>query len=181
MMMHARLLVLSCLLGIAGPALPAEPIDYARDLKPVLAKNCFSCHGPTKQQAGLRLDSFVGIKKGGNSGPALVPGQSASSRMAIAIGGGDKQIVKMPQKGTLTADEIALVRRWIDEGARGPEKEEIVAGGPATSHWSFQPVRRPPEPKVKNAAWARHPIDRFVLGELEKRGIAPSPEADARR
>jgi mono/diheme cytochrome c family protein len=162
---------------LALPARAAEPVDYTRELKPVLAKHCVSCHGPTKQSATLRLDSYEGIRKGGNSGPVFVPGQSKTSRLALAVSGGNKDVAKMPPKGAITADEIALIRRWIDEGAIGPAKEEVVAGGPRSTHWSFQPVRRPAVPEVKQRAWVRNPIDAFVLAELERRGIKPAPEA----
>ncbi|MCE9531995.1 MAG: DUF1549 and DUF1553 domain-containing protein, partial [Planctomycetes bacterium] len=78
----------------------------------------------------------------------------------------------------LAPEDIALLHRWSDEGAKGPTKEEIVAGGPKSAHWSFQPIRRPPDPTVKKTSWARNSIDRFILSELERKGIAPSKEAD---
>jgi len=160
-----------------GLASAVEPVDYARDIKPLFAKNCVSCHGPTKQSSSLRLDAFSLILKGGDSGPILTAGKSAASKVIIAVTGGKSDVVKMPPKGTLSADEIALLKRWIDEGAKGPEKEEVVAAA-KSSHWSFQPIRRWPEPAVTDTKWAKNAIDRFILAELEKKKIRPSPEAD---
>lgn len=164
------------LLGIGGP-LCAAPIDYTRDIKPLLAKNCVGCHGPTKQSASLRLDSYAWIRKGGHSGTAIVAGKSADSRLIQAVAGLKKEVVRMPLNGKLADGEIALLRRWVDEGAAGPTTEEVVAAA-KSSHWSFQPVKTGKLPRVKNEAWVRNPIDRFILAELEKKGIEPSPEAD---
>jgi mono/diheme cytochrome c family protein len=160
---------------LAGAA-QAAPVDYLGDIKPVLMKNCAGCHGSAKAQSGLRLDTFAGLIQGGNSGKVVIPGRSAESKMVKAITGSDPKVVRMPQKGHISADEVALLRRWIDEGAAGPKREEAAAGAKST-HWSFQPVRRPTEPAVKKGTWARNPIDRFILAELEKRGVGPSPEA----
>jgi mono/diheme cytochrome c family protein len=175
-MKAGRYLTLLLAISFAGP-LRAEPVDYARDIKPLLAKNCAGCHGPTKQAASLRLDSFAGIIKGGNLGTTLVPAKSAESLLIQAVSGAKKDLPKMPLKGELTRDEIALLRRWIDEGAKGPAQEEVVAAA-KSRHWSFQPIQTRPLPKTKSDAWVRNPIDRFILAELEKKGIAPSPEAD---
>ena len=171
-----RFLSAFVLFGTAG-SLRAEPVDYSREIKPLLAKNCVSCHGPTKQSASLRLDSFQGIQKGGHSGAVLVSGKSADSRMIQAVTGSNKDVAKMPQKGSLGSDDIALLRRWVDEGAKGPAQEEVVAAA-KSAHWSLQPIRRSAEPKINQGAWVRNPIDRFILAELEKKGIAPSAEAD---
>jgi hypothetical protein len=163
-------------IGFAG-SLRGEPVDYSRDVKPLLAKNCVGCHGPLKQSASLRLDSFTGIIKGGHSGASILPSKSAESLMIQAVTGMKKDIPKMPLKGELTSDQITLLCRWIDEGAKGPAKEEVVVAA-KSQHWSFQPIRMGPLPKTKNETWIRNPIDRFILTELEKKGIAPSPQAD---
>jgi mono/diheme cytochrome c family protein len=158
-------------------ALAAPPADYSRDVKPILAKHCLGCHGPDKQCASLRLDSAKSIHTGGNSGPAVVAGKSADSLLVKAVLGlGDTK--PMPPKGDrLSPTEVALIRRWIDEGAKTPAAEAIVAGA-KSKHWAFQRVVRHSEPAVKDARWPRNGIDRFILARLEKEGVTPSHGAD---
>src|SRR5262245_4016412 len=165
-------------LFLVGTVRGAEPVDYARDVKPIFAAHCTTCHGPTKQKADLRLDLYARIQRGGNSGPAIVPNESAESLLIHAVTGSKEEVTRMPPKGELPADKVAVLKRWIDEGAKGPAKEETAAAGAASTHWSFQPVKRPPLPEVKNPAGTRNGIDRFILARLEKERIAPSPEAD---
>jgi mono/diheme cytochrome c family protein len=163
---------------LGAPARGAEPVDYARDVKPIFAAHCATCHGPTKQKADLRLDLYARIKQGGNSGPAIAPNKSADSLLIQAVTASKPDVARMPPKGAVPPEQIAILKRWIDEGAKGPAAEEATGGGRATSHWSFQPVKRPALPPTKNTDWARNGIDHFVLARLEKEGIAPSPEAD---
>jgi mono/diheme cytochrome c family protein len=163
---------------LLAPAARGEPVDYARDVKPIFAAHCASCHGPTKQKADLRLDLYPRIKQGGNSGPAVVPNKSADSLLIQAITGSKPNVTKMPPKGAVPPEYIAVLKRWIDEGAKGPAKEEAANGGVASTHWSFQPVQRPALPTTINPTRARNGIDHFILARLEKEGIAPSPEAD---
>jgi hypothetical protein len=174
-------LILGLSVVVPGFLVAAEPIDYARDIQPILTKHCTSCHGAKKQRSSLRLDSVSAAHRGGNSGPALVPGKSGESRLVIAVtGGNDDDIAAMPPKGPrLSAREIALLRAWIDGGAAIPASETASgAASRASKHWAFQPIRRPAEPNVKNPDWCRNAIDRFILARLEKDGIAPSPETD---
>lgn len=152
-------------------------IDYTRDVKPVLDKRCVACHGPKLAMHGLRLDSRAGALKGGESGaPALVPGRSAESLLIRYVSGQDKEIVMPPSGPRLTADEIKILKQWIDEGATYPE-----ASAPETTqrsdHWSFQPIRQPETPTVTDRAWVRNPIDAFILAKLESKGWKPAPEA----
>ncbi len=159
----------------------AEPIDYVRDIQPILSKHCTSCHGSKKQRSSLRLDSVTAARRGGNSGPALVPGKSGVSRMIIAVNGGNDEVAAMPPKGPrLNSREIESLRAWIDSGAAIPPSETAAANSknPASKHWAFQPIRRPDQPTVKNTSWCRNPLDHFILARLEKEGIAPAPEAD---
>ena len=164
----------------ANPLRGAEPVDYARDVKPIFAAFCTSCHGPQKQKGDLRLDLYDRIKRGGNTGPAVVGQKSAESILYHALAGDRPDISRMPPKGDrLSPAQVALIKRWIDEGAKGPDKEDGSSrAGVASTHWSFQPIKRPALPQVKNAAWPRNAIDRFILARLEKEGITPSPEAD---
>ena len=114
------------------------------------------------------------MRKGGDSGPAVAPGDSAKSRLFLAVTAADG-VKPMPPTGQpLDAAQVAVLKAWIDAGAAAPV-DEVAA---VNKHWSFRPVVRPAEPAVKNEAWVRNPIDRFVLARLEKEGVAPSPEAD---
>jgi mono/diheme cytochrome c family protein len=167
-----------CLLFLASRA-AAEPVDYLRDIKPLLAEHCARCHGAAKQRSGLRLDTAAAIRQGGNSGPAIVPGNSTASILVKAVTGA-AGVKPMPPKGPrLTARQIALVQAWIDQGARAPAHEKAeTAGDPRTRHWAFQPPVRPEPPAVKDRTWIRNPIDCFILARLEREGIRPAPEAD---
>jgi mono/diheme cytochrome c family protein len=153
------------------------PIDYLADIKPLFAKHCTRCHGPQKQSSGLRLDTAVFALQGGNSGAVIVPGKSADSRLIKALLA-DKGAPSMPLGGgKLHSKQITVIAAWIDQGAKAPANEKAEAAA-RPSHWSFQPVKRPVEPAVKNEKWIHNPIDRFILARLEKDGIAPSSEAD---
>jgi mono/diheme cytochrome c family protein len=157
---------------------PASPVDYERQIKPLFVRTCVACHGPDKQRGSLRLDSYAALKAGGTRGPAFVAGKSADSVLFQALAGDGVAIPNMPPKEPrLTAAEVALVRAWIDEGAKGPASE-TVQGVKGRDHWAFQPIRRPALPEVADPAWCRNPIDRFVLARLEKEKVRPSPEAD---
>jgi mono/diheme cytochrome c family protein len=161
----------------AHQAAPEAAVDYLRDVKPILAKNCFKCHGPDKQQAKLRLDTAAFMRKGGKTGPAVVAGQSEESRLIDAVTGTGGAVAMPPKTDPLSKKDIAILRAWIDGGAKAPA-DETPQLPIAKRHWAFQPVKRPDPPAVKNSAWCRNPIDHFVLQCLEKEGIAPAPEAD---
>jgi mono/diheme cytochrome c family protein len=172
------LALLSCLLLFPTGVSAAAPVDYAREIKPLLSRHCYRCHGPAKEKSGLRLDSVAALLEGGDSGPAIIPGKSGKSRLIKAVTG-VKDIPAMPPKGPrLTARQIALLKAWIDQGAKGPARETPRGRFGKSKHWSFQPVKRPRIPRVKNQTWVRNPIDHFILARLEKEGISPSPEAD---
>src|SRR4051794_17002076 len=130
-------------------AAAAEPADYTRDIRPILAKTCVGCHGAEKQRASLRLDSASGIREGGNAGPAIVPGKSAESLLIKAVSGAEG-VAAMPPKGSrLAKAEIDLLRAWIDQGAKAPVGETTEAGRATSKHWAFQPIQRRAEPAVK--------------------------------
>ena len=151
-------------------------VDYARDVKPLLAKQCVACHGAEKPRGALRLDTGAAAIRGGRGGPAVVPGNAEDSPLYLAVKGegtGERMPLKRPP---LSADEIEKLRVWIDAGAKVPANE--IATPPPAPHWAFQaPVRREPPP-VADESWAHNPIDRFVLAPLERDHIRPSPEAD---
>src|SRR5262245_47729747 len=165
--------------GLCACSLPAaDAIDYLREVKPILTKNCTGCHGADKQRSGLRLDTAKAALKGGNTGPAILPGKSASSLLVHAITG-TNDVTAMPPKGPRPSEKgIALLKRWIDDGARAPADEVAQTIKKGSNHWAFQPPRRLAPPAVRDTVWPRNAIDRFILARLEKENIKPSPEAD---
>jgi mono/diheme cytochrome c family protein len=173
--MNASLLVS---LSLLMPAAAEKPVEYVRDIKPILSRYCFSCHGPKRQRNGLRLDFARAIRKGGNRGPAVVPGKSANSLIIHALTG--KGDLSMPPRGPrMKPAQIALVAAWIDAGAIVPADEVALEDTrPGQDHWAFQPLRPGPLPRVRQPEWVRNPIDAFILARLEERGVNPSPEAD---
>ncbi|HSH95213.1 MAG TPA: PSD1 and planctomycete cytochrome C domain-containing protein [Roseimicrobium sp.] len=164
----------------ATPSLPpvaSFKIDFARDIQPILSESCYSCHGPKKQEAGFRLDQKDVALKGGDLGVAIVPGKSAESLLIQAVAG-LKDDLQMPRKGAkLTAEQIGLLRAWIDQGAVWGESSSKAAVNSA-DHWAFKAPVRPAVPAVKNSRWSHNPIDAFVLSRLEHEKLKPSAEAD---
>jgi hypothetical protein len=176
--MRPRIAWLVCLICVPA-ASAAEPVDYLRDIKPVLTKHCYSCHGPQKQKAGLRVDTAAAAIKGGNSGAAILPGKSDKSLLIQALTGTNKDVQRMPPREPhLSAEQVATIKRWIDEGAKAPPGEKAEETKVASKHWAFQPIVRATEPAVQHAKWVRNPIDRFILARLEKEKLAPAGEAD---
>lgn len=157
--------VLTGLLGAAAVLFGAE-VDYGREIRPILAKNCYACHGPDEsaRQANMHLDIRKAATGEDGSHKAIIPGDSANSRVVLRITHPD---LPMPPTGQrLSAEEIALIKRWIDEGAH------------YDTHWAFEAPVRPEPPAVKKTEWPRNEVDRFVLARLEQEGLDPSPEAD---
>lgn len=158
-----------------------RPVDFAKDVEPLLKTRCQGCHGKAQQLSGLRLDQAEGAMKGGYSGAVIKPGASAESSLIHRIAGA-KQLMVMPPAGKkLTPEEIGILRAWIDQGAKWPATAgaatESAVSTAKSSHWAFQPVRKPPVPAVRNAKWTRNPVDAFILARLDKEKIAPSDEA----
>src|SRR5215472_519445 len=156
--------------SVAGVCLAASPpVDFNRDVRPILSDNCFACHGPDEKHrlAGLRLDTAEGLLADRGGYKVVVPGDPATSRLVARISSADKA-TRMPpaQAGAaLSGAQIETIRRWIAEGARWER------------HWAFIPPQRPAVPAVRHEAAVRNPIDRFVLARLEREGLKPSPEA----
>ena len=152
--------MVAILLAGVTPVRAAAP-DYERDIKPILQQRCYSCHSRLKQKGELRLDAGALIHKGGKHGPSIVPGKSAESHLLQRVLTTDEDERMPPEGKPLTPEQTALLRAWIDGGARYPAGE--VAPSTPAEHWAFQPVRRPAVPMVKNADWPRNSIDPFVL------------------
>ena len=151
-----------------------DPVDYVQDIKPVLSRRCYACHGALKQKNDLRLDTAALAIKGGSGGAAIVPGKSGESLLIDAVAGAEG-VEKMPPEGEpLTAEQIAALRAWIDQGAKAPV--EKIPEDPAR-HWSYQPPLRAPLPLPRDPMWVRNPIDAFVAAEQERHGLKPSPTA----
>lgn len=145
-----------------------EKIEYNRDVRPILSEYCFRCHGPdsASRKAELRLDRREDAVKAG----AIAPSKTDESELIARIGSTDPEEVMPPPatKKTLTDAQRRTLAAWIAQGAEYQQ------------HWSLIPPQRPEPPKVKDAAWVRNPIDRFVLAKLEEAGLKPAPEADRR-
>ncbi len=185
-MTTSRVGLLSLIVGILPGWLCAdEPgrraVDYTRDIKPVLSKRCYACHGALQQKAGLRLDTASLMKKGGDSGAAVEPGSSGDSLIIDAITGAQGWRMPPESEGApLSADEIARIKAWIVQGAKSPA-DEVPQPDPRR-HWSFQRLIRPKVPSAgelgDRAGWVRNPIDALLAVEHHKHGLKPRPAAD---
>ncbi len=150
---------------------------FAKEVRPILAARCYSCHGPDVQQNGLRLDSLAAVLKGSDFGPVVLPHQSTKSRLVRRLMAQERP--QMPYGGpALSNDEISVIAKWIDQGAPGPDDTTPLAKAPTVKHWAYVKPVRPELPAVKDKAWVRDPIDNFILARLEKEGLKPNPEAN---
>jgi len=167
-MLHAHLRAIAVLsLSAAGAS---AAVEFNRDIRPILSDRCFTCHGPDAgaKKISLRLDSESGMLAKANGRTAVIPGDAANSELVRRITA-EKPALRMPPvySGLKLSDrEIDLLKQWVSEGAKWQK------------HWSLIPPQRPPLPPIRNAAWPRNPIDRFVLERLERDNLAPASEAD---
>lgn len=174
-----RSCVLTCVCILVASVLPtaasAADVDYVRQIRPLLHEKCNACHGALKQKAGLRTDAVQLLRRGGDSGPLVVPGKPEESLLVHAVEG-THDAEKMPLDGApLTAEQLALLRSWIRQGAKADD--EPVPASPA-EHWAFKLPTRPAVPKPTPAAGAiRNPIDAFVSAERQSRGLSSLKEA----
>ncbi len=168
----------------------ADDAFFEAKVRPLLISKCMECHGPEKPKAGLRLDSREALLTGGESGPAAIVGKPDESLLVEVIS--YRNTVQMPPKSKLADAEIATLTDWVRRGLPWPNSKPMGTSAVTTnttstdfsdeqkSFWAFQPVRHDNPPPVKNEVWVRSPIDRFVLSELEAKGLAFSREADRR-
>ncbi|MGO9468880.1 MAG: PSD1 and planctomycete cytochrome C domain-containing protein [Isosphaeraceae bacterium] len=157
-------------LGAPPDGVAPRPVSFVREVRPILAEHCFTCHGPddAKRKAGLRLDNKEGAFARLEDGDlAVVPKKPDDSALIFRIESDDADLRMPPRKAhkPLSAEQIAVLRRWIEEGAAW------------SSHWSFEPPRRPALPPVKQSGWCSNEIDRFILARIESEGLSPAPEA----
>lgn len=184
----------SAILGVAlGPASAAESglERFERRIRPVLVEQCFDCHsaGASRVRGGLRVDTLADLLRGGETGPAIVPGEPEKSPLWRALTYEDPDL-QMPPKSRLPDDVIEAFRGWLTEGAPWPEGGAASgAGGGAgadggfdlagrrDAHWAWQPVGRPEVPAVADTGWPHGDLDRFLLARLEAEGLKPGPKA----
>jgi len=172
------------------PATPEQLAYFEKNVRPILVNRCYNCHSDAfKEAGGLRVDVGIAIFTGGNDGPVIVPGHPEKSLLIDRVKS-DEVKKSMPQESTeaLPADEIAILEKWIKDGAAWPDETEKLPQTPARiaanyaklrlHHWSWQPLTDPAVPNVKNAAWSSGNIDRLVLAKLEEKKLAPVKDAD---
>ena len=182
----------------AAPVVTADEVAarfFEEKIRPTLAEQCYDCHGPTsgKGKAKLRVDSREALLRGGESGPAIVPGEPDRSLLLLAIR--HDGAVAMPPKTKLDQADIDAIAVWVKNGAPWPSGPGVKAaasapvattdgrlawGKEARAFWAFQPVTSPSPPSVADTNWPRSPIDRFILARLEAAGLHPAPPADRR-
>jgi hypothetical protein len=182
---------------------PTDPVDkdhpakmarglaiFKQQVRPVLVRRCVRCHGGKRTESDFDLTDRDRLLRGGESGPAVIPGKGKDSLLYKLISHSKEPT--MPDDGDkLPAPAIAHIAAWIDNGApydaplvakrRPPTWTEKVVAADARRFWSFQPLRRPPLPRVKNTSWVRTPIDRFILARLEAAGVQPNPAVTKRQ
>jgi len=160
---------------------------FEKKIRPVLIENCYKCHSTAenKSKGSLFLDTREATLKGGDTGPAIVPGDAEKSLLIKAIRYTDADLQMPPKDKKLSAAQIADLEAWVKMGAPDPRTNgaKVVASvvtDEARRHWAYQPVRSPAPPAVKNRAWVQQPLDQFVLAKLEAKKLQPSPRADKR-
>jgi uncharacterized protein DUF1549/uncharacterized protein DUF1553/cytochrome c len=152
----------------------AQEIDFLRDVRPILATRCYRCHSESldKQEAGLKLDKFATLIKGSDEGAVVVAGKSGESKLIERVMATDE--MKMPPEGQrLTEQQIATLKAWIDQGAKGPPE----GAEDKPPHWAFQKPVRPAVPTVVNSRYVRNPIDAFIAAKHEELKLTPVGEA----
>ena len=158
---------------------------FERQVRPILRERCHSCHGADKQESDLRLDSIASARNGGVRGAAVEPGEPEESLLVSAISYKDEDL-QMPPKGPLPQHEASILRRWVEIGAPWPVETSDAVSKPfdlaerKANHWAWQPLQQPTIPFIQDEKWPRRAIDRFILAELERRGLAPAADADRR-
>ena len=174
--MRRFIVLIASLLVLSPISAAGAEVDYVHQVKPILAARCYACHSALRQKSGLRLDTAAELIAGGDSGPAVVRGKSADSHLISMLTG--ESGTRMPPENegaALRAEQIAVFKQWIDEGAHAPP--EVPLPDPR-DHWSYHPPVRPEVPKVRNGAWIRNAVDAFVAAGQESKGLSPAPDAN---
>ena len=155
---------------------------FEKRVRPVLANECWGCHGPETQHGGLRLDSREAVIRGGGRGPAMVPGDPEASLLVRAL---RHDGLQMPLGGRLDGAKVSDIAKWIESGAAWQPAASAVPGEDAAeeragTHWAFRPVENPNPPAVRDEAWVSNEIDAFVLARLEAEGLSPASQSSRR-
>ncbi len=173
------------LAGASAPSQTVKAISFGADIAPILAEKCIGCHGQDSTMGNLDLRTRPGMLKGGKHGPAIVPGKGMASGLYGHLTGAIQP--RMPLGGRLTAEQITLLKQWIDSGAAWDSPATLTAASQPPEkkfterqrrYWAFQPLAKAAAPPVKTTGWVRTPIDAFVLAKLEQKGLKPNPPAD---
>lgn len=151
----------------------ADEVDYDHDVKPMLRARCYACHGALKQEAGLRLDTGIAIRRGGDGGAAVETGQPDESLLLERVLADDLSERMPPEGEPLSSTEIELLRAWILDGAKSPESEQAEAD--PREHWAFLPPQRPAVPSPGDRGSGTNPIDGFLDAELQRHDLTPRP------
>ena len=185
------LTILTVFVQTALSATPEQIDFFEQRIRPMLVNECYECHGVNKQKGGLRVDFRDGLLEGGDTGPAVIPGDADKSLLIQSI----RHVApdsKMPKDRPALADSVIEdFVAWVNQGAFDPRDQPPTVGETVTTDngswaatlkaraewWSFQPVRKPAIPKVRDTAWSEHPVDRFLQAKMEERGLRPSPAA----
>lgn len=163
---------------------------FEKNVRPVLAKHCYSCHSRKAKtlHASLKLDSAHDLAKGGDSGTLLVPGNPDASLLIQAIRYGKDADYQMPPKGRMSDQEIAILTEWVQRGGfhpadsvSNPQPVSEIDIAAARNFWSFRPAQEQPLPTVSQSDWARQRLDHFVLAAMERENLSPTPEAERSR
>lgn len=162
----------------------AKPIDFVRDIQPILRANCYQCHAGTTVEGGLNLGVKAKALKGGDSEPAIVPGKSNES-LLYQLASGAREGWVMPPEGNkpLSQEQVRLIRNWIDQGAAWPDNADVVDPklDQAKSHWAYQRLQQTAVPlRHSHDNWSKGSIDLFIQQKLDAAGLRPSKAADAR-
>ena len=143
-----------------------EAVDFVQDVKPILAKHCYACHGPDESEGGLNLSTkrtaFAETDSGSH---AIVPSDPAASEILVRVTSNDEFDQMPPEGERLTPSQVEILRQWIQQGATWDE------------HWAFKPMQVIPVPEVNDQEWAKHPIDAFIYSSLDSAGLRPNPPA----
>lgn len=158
---------------------------YEKKVRPALVEHCVKCHGPEKQEGGLQVDSVAAMLRGGDQGPAVMPGDPDSSLLIQGVRYDDINF-QMPPKGKMPGETVAALEEWVRSGAPAPASEQRTPAAAVkkfdlaerAKHWCFQPIQKTTAPEVGNRVWPRGDVDRFVLQKLEVAKLRPAQEAE---
>jgi hypothetical protein len=176
---------LACVFALQSAASDPGVEFFERKIRPLLVERCYECHSAQaeKLKGGLFLDTKEGVLKGGDSGPAIVPGNPDKSLLIKAVRYTSDDLQMPPKNKRLPDEQIADLEEWVKMGAPDPRTGQEAVRGDARSskdHWAFQPIKPVSLPTVRNTRWIQSPVDAFILAKLEEKGLTPNPPADKR-